>query len=625
MKRAWRRWLSIRGALRPGGRLAMVFLCGICFCSPLRASPPGGTPNSFNEQTPMREITEQGYRIQLDLSTQVLHLSVPEDRGYDGRGESAGKVEAAIAPVLTDFATDQFLSASVLAQKAKQFDDGLMAAVELASQQGVGPYPGKASMLRTLARALTEAGTPLSPAPATVLAACQLGGLGIDLSAAARPPVQARIDEFLRADFRSKPISFYTWNEELASIFQQDRMLQSELKGRPGIEAIVKALHADKQARAAYEAHLALASRLTNPLAYPDLRSQLVALDRGALDVPSEGIYFFPPSRSYETELIKKLYGQRPIPEGFSLVDEMIRRIRGGQLSLRPGDASGWYDYQTWCLEPLVIPETAPEAGHLDFDPSYRKQLLDLFKGILALTRETHAKQVEIPIVGAAARPARPIEIAPELSAEPLASYYFRRAESYGFVRSVLEDCLGREALGKVHRIGRDVTLIATLPEELAEMEKLFYGAHATVCRQIGMAPLVSPRIRATAEAAMAGFADWTRNIDKDEDLGRDSRMMVPVFYDRGREKTKVWLFLGWSTRTVEVAFQRPPAVKFLSHTAGEEGAGGTPRVQFTSAGYPLVYPVTAEVYVSKILNRDEFRAHCDKYKTRSAILANLP
>jgi hypothetical protein len=571
----------------------------------------------------MREVTEQGYRIQLDLSTQVLRISVPQDRGYGGEGQA----EAAISPTLTDFATDQFVSASVLSQKAKQFDDGLVAAVELAAQQGAGTFGGKALLLRTLARALTQqAGTPSEPAPATILAACELGKLGIDLPAAVRQPVQTKVDEFLASDLLSKPLAFYTWSAALSAIFRQDRMLQSELKGQPGIAAIVKDLHADQPARAAYEGYLTLMSRLTNPLVSPDLRRQLADMDRGASDVPSDGLFFFPPSRSYETELIKKLYGTQRIPDGFSLADEMIRRIQGGQLSLRPTDTSGWYDYQTWSLEPMVIPETMPEAEHLDLDASYRKQLLELFKGLLALTRETHIKQLEIPIVGSAARPDRILEIYPELSAEPLASYYFRRAWSYFYIRWALEQTFGAPALGKIHRLTAAGAVPPSLAEELHSMEALFYGAHVTVCREIGLSPVTAPQINAGngGPAAAAPFRAWKDGISTDADVGQDARMMVPVFYDRGREKTKVWAFLGWTSRNVSVGFKRAPAVKFLSRPGGAEGAGGTPRVVFESTDYPLVYPVTAEVYVTKILNRAEFRALCDKYKTRSAILAHL-
>ncbi len=47
-----------------------------------------------------------------------------------------------------------------------------------------------------------------------------------------------------------------------------------------------------------------------------------------------------------------------------------------------------------------------PEGKHLALDESCRKELIGLFKAVLALTRETHIKQVEVPMAGAAARPA---------------------------------------------------------------------------------------------------------------------------------------------------------------------------------------------------------------------------
>ena len=75
----------------------------------------------------------------------------------------------------------------------------------------------------------------------------------------------------------------------------------------------------------------------------------------------------------------------------------MIRRIRLGQIELKPTGRSGWYDYQTWALEPLVVPEAMPESARLKLNDDYRKQLLELFKGVLALTRETHVKQLLIP------------------------------------------------------------------------------------------------------------------------------------------------------------------------------------------------------------------------------------
>jgi hypothetical protein len=47
-------------------------------------------------------------------------------------------------------------------------------------------------------------------------------------------------------------------------------------------------------------------------------------------------------------------------------------------------------------------------------------------------------------------------------------------------------------------------------------------------------------------------------------------------------------------------------------------------QVEFQFNVQSLAYPVTAEIYVERILDRDEFRRHCDRFKTRSEILKNL-
>lgn len=613
-------------AADPSARILLLgWAIGMILAAPLAAMPPQPVPGRNPGRTTMREITEQGYRVQLDLSTQVLRLHIPEDRGF-AEG-SVGKQEAPISPVLSELSGDRFISASVLAQKAKQFDDGFYAAIDLAAQQGAGRFQGKAALLTALAQALgKQADASVGTAPATVLAAGKLGKLNIDIPAAARKTVEQLTEEFLGDPLRSKPIAFYTWTSELSAIFQQDRILQSELKDKSGTEAVVRALASETQTRATYDAYLNLVSRLTNPLAYPDLRKPLAGLDQGKLDVPAKGIYFFPPSRSHETELVKKLYGNQPIPEGFSLVDEMIRRIRSGQLTLLPTPESGWYDYQTWALEPLVIPEKMPEARRLNLDETYRRQLLDLFKGILALTRETHIKQLEIPMVGAAApRPEVVVRVYPELSAEPLAAYYFRRAWSYHFVGWAVEQTFGETALASMHRLTAAGPVEPTLRDELRTMEGLFYGAHVTICRQLGEPPVKSPEIGSGqgTPADEAPFAAWRSRLGTDADVGQDSRMMVPLFYDVERKKTKVWAFLGWSRRPLEVAFDKAPTAVVFD-PSGRRVTQGGPRLEFDSMGYTLAYPVTAEVYVTEILNRDEFRRLCDRFKTRSAILANL-
>ena len=585
----------------------------------------------------IREIESQGYRVRLDLSAQVLTLAVPEtDReqvfsvaeavkaGRLVRGKP--EVEEEILPTPLTALGQGLVPAGVLVQKAKQFDDGLYAAVELAAQQGAGAFAGKASLLRRLVTLLT--GQPGREGPlALLVAAARQGGLAVDASPGVEAAVAALTASFLADEKRSKPLGFYTWSEDLAAVFRQDRLLQTPLMDvtdAAGVRALVEALRAEPAQRATYEACAALASRLTNPLSSPDLRALLAA----PASVPDRRIAFFPPSVSHEGELIKKMYGNAPIPEGFSLIEELIRRIRSADLDLTPTPQSGWYDYQTWSHEPMVIPERMPEARHLAPNEGYRRELQELFKAAQALARETHVKQLEIPMRASAlgGRPTKQpvyLVVSPDLGVQPLPSYYLRRALGYDVVRSALEQTFGREGMAAMRRVGPDGPSKVPLASELDDTQALFWGAHATACRQIGLA--TESRAPNGGRGDHAGrFAAWAHALADDPDIGRDARMMVPVFFDRQREKLKVWVFLGWVTRELNVAFQKPPAAEVFDARGRRVEPSDDLRLVFASERHTLACPLTAEVYVSRLLDRDEFRRHCDLHKTRSAILANL-
>jgi hypothetical protein len=47
-------------------------------------------------------------------------------------------------------------------------------------------------------------------------------------------------------------------------------------------------------------------------------------------------------------------------------------------------------------------------------------------------------------------------------------------------------------------------------------------------------------------------------------------------------------------------------------------------RLDFVPETHPIAYPVLAETYVSRLMDGDEFRAHCDQYRTRAEILRHL-
>ncbi len=531
---------------------------------------------------------------------------------------------------LQGMADGQFASAAVLIQKAKQFDDGLYATVELAMQDGLGPITGKRQWLARLAAAVDvqQGGVPL----AQLYAASEFGGGDAVVPAALKQAVASQRAAFLGDEKRSKPLGFYTWSKNLENIFQQDRMLQTPLPAKEnaaGIAAVASALATDESTRKSYEQTLHVYERLTNPLKTAGYRQLLAAaLGDQPLPLSAQPVSFLPPSRGPETDLVMRLYGDKPIPEGFDLMKEVIARVKSGELSLKPQEVSGWYDHQLWSLDPLVRLESTPEGGRLHPNDEYKKHLEELFKGTFALTRETHVKQLEFPAPASAAPDDRPMKerekvfISPNPSVEILPTMYLRRAQSYAYVRQVLEQSFGKENLAAIHRLTAAGPVAMDLADELESMERLFAGAHVVACRQLGLAG--DAAAAADADAAGIHFLRWVASLASDPDLARDSRMMVPVFFDQQRQKTKVWVMLGWTSTSASYSYAQQPTAT-VTDPDGKPAAGDeAPELIYHGTWRQLATPVFAEVYVTKLLNRDEFHRHCDTYQTQAAILGNL-
>lgn len=531
------------------------------------------------------------------------------------------KNEPLIDPQLNGMGADDFVSLAALIQKAKQFDDGLYATIEILAQEGTETFPGKKLLLVGLARKILQESRN-DAASQIVLAAVQLGQLPLEVPRQSRESINGLVNQFLAVELRSKPMGFYTWNQKLTQIFQQDRMLQTPIKSQRDATSLLKTLEDQPQLLNAYSTYLRLVSKLTNPLAGNDLRAADSINWEVSADSPfTPEVAIVPPSRSQESDLFKRLGAQVQTPN-FDLFAPLITRIRSSEITLRPTDSSGWYDYQAWSLEPLVIPDRTPEAKHLQWDEDYRGHMEQLFKGSLALARETHIKQLELPKPAAEAPDDKGpviVHLSPILTVEPLPTLMFRRAAAYGFVRAVLEESFGQEALLTVRRETANGPVQMSLWDELNWVETLFTGAAITASIEIGVHPsqLVNEGIdsKATAWPQAKSFLDWAANIGLDPDLGRDCRMMVPVSHDPVTGKIRVWVFLGWSNRTLDVSFRNPPAFKVTN---------GKAEVHFHGTQRTIQSPIAAELQVTHLMNREEFRQHCDTYITREAILKNL-
>lgn len=581
-------------------------------------SEVGKAPGGGGGASQPRTIRAGDLEVTYDPSSLVVRLELEESGRWTAPvattaepREASRTEEAEIFPTLPTGGSS-FVSAAVLSQKAKQFDDGLYAAVEEALEEGAD---GKRQLLLRLRERLAAAGAR-DQGTEVVEAAARLGavpGQGPDGVEAA---VTARLAEFEADPKRSKPIGFYPWSDELKRVFRQDRMLQSPIPAKDA-HAIVEALKADPASLAAYRRMLRCYERLTNAYALPDLRG---LIDSAAGPASDEPVSILPPSHAHETDLVKRLWSDRPVPEGANLAELLIAEIRAGRIRLEPTATSGWYDRQTWALEPFLRPDAMPEAPHLQLGDRYRAYLVECFKGLLALTRETHVKQLELGKAEAmAAPPSRPAYVALPFTVEPLPTHYDRRAEAYAFVRGVLEETFGAPRVAPLHRRTAEGSVALDLATEAAFMEALYRGAADVARAEIGAA---DPASGPAAQTARETFGRWAASHTSDPDLAVDARMMVPVFYDELRRRTKVWVFLGWTRETLYAAVVKPPRV--LSTTKHADMPDWNGQVDFHLPAATVYAPVVAEVYVSELLDRTQMRARCDEHRTRGAILSSL-
>ena len=553
----------------------------------------------------------------LDLAEQHLAVTVPPEPASDFPGGQPADIEPmrSFGDVPTNSVA--FLPAVALALKAKQFDDGLVAAVEAALEAGWVHEGGKPAFLGRVLRALQR---ETAGETATLV--------GASLWARGRPDlVPGDLEEPVRnilagrAEHERVPLGMYTWGETLQRVYLGDKLLQRDLTAQDELPAVARALARDEDLGRAYSSLLSLAEGLTNRLAAGDLREMVADLQAGREPrTPSGRVALHPASRSVESDLIARLFGAKPVPDGFELSAEIVERIRSRRLRLEPKPDSGWYDWQLHALEAILLAPEMEEGTRVRFDDEYRREIEGLFKALYGLTRETHVKQLEIVLAGARAADLgrRTLLGVPMLlDLEPLVTYYERRAASYRFVRGVLEAALGEAFLEDVARITSDGPVNMPLAMELSLLEDLFQGAAHRARRLLGL-PVAEPRW--SQEAVLQA---WRMNLDEDPDLGRDIRMMVPVFYDMMRGKYRVWAVLGLGSRPIEVAYQRPPRVASISRD-GRAVDRDSFWIVFERIRVDLPYLISAELWTDRLLDRPTFQALCDEARTVAGVLSRF-
>jgi hypothetical protein len=505
----------------------------VAFGWPTRRPPPVTTPAGSTEA--------------VDRSGQVIRCSaraVPGAPRYPTLAAMRGATE-----------TFGFVPAALLAQKSKAVADGVLGALEGVSTSGNAACMGIDAFLAALGARLA----PGNPGRNVIEAALDL--------AAGDPSPRFAAPYFLMQPVRSKPLGFYTWSEDLVRVFHRDRFLQQELEDAEA-EPLWQAIRSDGALRAGYVHHLHRIARLTNPFS----RASLAGGGGSPLPVKRA---VFPPSTAAENH--------------YSSLAAFFEAVRAGTCNLDPAPAGGFYAHQIRAIDPLLRPDAFPEARARTIDAEYAAVLEHLAAANLFLARESHVKQLAIPAPVAVAQTATRW-IHPSIKVEPLPSHYAFVSEAFRFLRTVVREGWGEEALAVAQRRASG-PIATTLAEGIDEVIDLCDTAARLSLRELG-GEIDGPDIEAW-RARLSGL--WT-----DPDATGDARGMVPLgFTPEGQ--LRVLVLGGWEVHRLVLSLE------WLPRKPPDLGLG--------SASYPLPLPIVREMVIapSAVLDREEVRRLCDE------------
>lgn len=577
----------------------------------------------------------------------------------------------------------------------KYFDDRILAAVELHIHRGSSIFEqGKQGFLAALLQKilLLPADDARDEAAAFLAAAIVLGGDNADIPNTLRDRMHAFLIRFQEKSDISTPSGFYTNSRALTRIFRRDRFLQRPFIENPGLDPdgyfagtslspmvrIAHVMDSEPALREAYNRYRRLAEKVCNPDANMNIDDLSMFReffgDANALDAALKnseaikrtnrrgnetqiGVAFWPFATSKEVQLFAKLYrGNSQLPPT-EVMGDLINAIRAGRIDLAPLPDSGWYDYQTYALETLLLPNKGEQSQKLFLRHDYKKILRRSFSTMITKRRETHIKNLFSPIMLSTIIRGR--SAYPSLSVQPCATAYLRTARAYRFLASELRLLIGPN--------NTETIMIDDLPynldRELENAAILFYGLYISVCNDLCMIPTLpseeidglalvienadTPPMPDEFQLALAPGIDestirmwyvlwnaaqeWLDDILSARFLAEDQRVIVPVLGNAARTRYRYWATLGTRLNKIEVRYARPPRMA----RSAEELTVSDPEkinllrksrfVSWESKEYFLPVNVFEEVTLgARPLTREQFRKLCSQGETREEILESL-
>jgi hypothetical protein len=306
------------------------------------------------------------------------------------------------------------------------------------------------------------------------------------------------------------------------------------------------------------------------------------------------------------------------LPPNANLMRELITAIRSGKVDLKPDQKSGWYEYQVYALETLLLPEKGAESNKLLLTKAYKKRMLEAFQALITKRRETHVRDAKYAEAKEEAPPLATVE--PRLRVEPNPTYYLRTARSYAFLANFLESTLGEATLRSLKGLREGGEREQDLQTELAWMRSLFYGLYLLSAEDIGVKPEFLEGETVDREAAEKVATGWLASIGTDADLAVDTRIAVPIYHDPNTGIVRLWMTVGVRLTLLEASYVKPPSVRPLEGP-GEWKPAESDQLTTSHLLIPVDEFAEVEIRGHRVLNRAELRAICDQMKTKEKIV----
>lgn len=576
-----------------------------------------------------RRQTEDGYVFEVDNSpaTFILDLMPKAEMTH----QRLFPDHAAAIVYARQAGLNILPSVGLVHDKCKKVNDQLSRVLEVAMQADLprDELPGRRGALQLLATALQEQleQAAADHRPAFERALVYVAG-ALQAGGSARPPnlppelarqAAREVQDFLAIPVLSRPIGFWDQTQELIDIFRQDRFLGQGLcmeKETAAAIALAGTIVDNPPLRAAFERSARFGSRLTNPppeyrfspLSFSGLTSpqepwsqrlsrQRLQEIRQALPPSLDTVSLALAAFAFSPE--EALWLQTPL--GFSGA-ELIRAIEQGIIDLEPKPDSGWYDYQWYALETLVLPERGSEDHKLITNLAYRDRLREIFLAAIARDRETHIKNLPIYTIGASLHESeREVPVGPQFTVEPLPTVYLRQARTYRFLKTVMSSLIERRLhettmSDPLDKEGAEVTVARALDR----MTALNYGLYELACRDLGMiTEYMDEEYDQESRAAAVLLANgWLVQLEDDPDLQQDTRVAVPLFRDEAN--ITYWACAGVRLESLATRYDEKPQVYGVEPiwASVEYWIASEVFLEFTNSGKPWT--------------RDEFRDLCD-------------